>query len=529
MRQRARFLAVAGIAAGSILATVSAASAQLVPTDSGPVQGHVNDGTQEFLGIPYAAPPLGSLRFSPPQPPASWVTALQATDYPPACSQLPILTNGNNHVVNEDCLYLNVWTPSPAPTTPLPVMIWIHGGSNTSGSTADFVPFPGFETDRLYDGHTISKVGNVIVVTVNYRLNAFGFFGMSEVAAEDLLYPYAGNQGLLDQRKAMQWVQTNIANFGGDPANVTIFGESAGSWDVCSHVVSPMDDGLFERAISESGGCSVGVKTAAEEQQAVDAVVAAVHCDTAMDRLACMRAVPASDLLDASPLLSTETTDLAISVDGGFLPELPKTTLTNGSARKVPYILGSNYDEGTLFTLNTPDMTEDEYTATLLDRFGSFAPQVEALYPAGNFASPKAALTRVVGDSTLTCSTMDVAKRYASAHNHVWTYEFKRAPNLGGAIGTFLGAFHGSEIGYVFASVQPAPTPADAMLSTLMEGFWTSFAKYGKPKPQSHLPWAKFNPKSYKSVRFDVTSQKFSDYRRAECDFWTQYYDATNP
>lgn len=512
---------------GALLLPAPAMAQTLIATADGDVQGQFHDGTREFLGIPYAAPPVGPLRFRPPQAPEPWAFPLDATVYPPSCAQLPTLTNGDTRIENEDCLYLNVWTPDPVPAEPLPVMIWIHGGSNTSGSTADFVPFPGYETSRLYDGHTLSKTGNVIVVTLNYRLNVFGFFGLSELAAEDPSYPYAGNQGLLDQRAAMLWVQENIAAFGGDPLNVTIFGESAGSFDVCSHVVSPMSAGLFHRAISQSGGCTVGVQSLEDSVAAADIIAEAAGCGEAVDKLACLRAVPTATLLDTGPLVELvgESTNLAISVDGGFLTEHPRETYDRGELPRLPYMLGANSEEGSLFFIGSPELTGAEYSAELLARYGALAPQVEALYPASSFATPRKALIRAFGDATLVCSTYDVARRYSKApRNRTFVYNFSRVPPLAFVSFLDLGAFHGLEIGYVFGSVG-APTPADEGLGVFMQKYWSSFAQTGRPRAADAVGWPRFNQRSYRMIRLNLPLQKMRDFRRSHCDFWSSVYD----
>jgi para-nitrobenzyl esterase len=528
---RSRHEPLAGVRAVTLalaaLALPSVAAAQtLIDTTDGPVQGQQHELTREWLGIPYAAPPVGTLRFKPPQSPAPWVDALDATTYPQGCAQLPVLTNNNTRIENEDCLYLNVWSPDPAPVEALPVMVWIHGGSNTSGSTADFVPFPDYDSYRLYDGHFMAQGQNVVVVTINYRLNVFGFLGLPELKTEDPSFPYAGNQGLLDQRKALEWVRDNIAAFGGNPDNVTIYGESAGSWDVCAHVMSPLSRGLFHRAISESGGCSVGVQSDANAAEAAAIVAEAVGCDEAPDRLACMRDVPVGQLLDAGPLvaLAGETTNLGISVDGGFLTEHPRVTLDAGELPKIPYILGANKDEGTLFFIGSDEITAEQYTAELVSTYGAFAPQVEALYPAASFATPRDALIRVTGDARLVCSTYDVARRYAKGRK-TYVYNFQRVPPLTFISLLELGAFHGLEIGYVFGSVPP-PSPADEGLGTQMQQYWSTFAAKGKPKSLNKVAWPRFNPKSWKMLRFGTPVAKMAGYNKAQCDFWTTVYEA---
>lgn len=516
---------VAAVCATTGLASIAHAQTLITLAD-GQVQGTISGATRQFLGIPFAAPPVGALRWRPPQPVTPWVGTLDASSYSSPCAQLPALTGTPSE--SEDCLYLNVWTPDPAPAEPRPVMIWIHGGSNVSGSTSDGVPFPGYEGVHLYDGHTLAGEGNVVVVTINYRLGVFGFFGLTNLAAEDTGYPYAGNQGLLDQRAAMEWVRDNIAQFGGDPTKVTIFGESAGSFDVCAHVASPLSAGLFHRAISESGGCSVGVRSAAETAAAASAISATLGCDAAPDELACLRAKPVVDVLDAAGSVPEgSTTDLAISVDGGFLPDYPRALFDAGTFSKVPYILGANSDEGTLFFMgSTPITTQEEYQAELLARYGTNAAAVEALYPASKFGGDyQDALIRVTGDATLVCSTYDVAKRVADAKAKTFVYNFARVPPLAFITLLKLGAFHGLEIAYVFGSTEP-PTSLDAGLGSRMRQYWTRFAEKGKPKSAKSVGWPRFKSKSYKMVRLNGTNTKIKDFRRAECDFWTGLYES---
>lgn len=520
-------LALSLLALAAMLAAPYPASAQtLISLDDGDVQGQVNGATREFLGIPFAAPPVGSLRWRPPAPVTPWVGTLDATSYSSACPQLPSLTGTPSE--NEDCLYLNVWTPDPAPVEPRPVMIWIHGGSNVAGSTGDGVPFPGYDGVRLYDGHTLAGERNVVVVTVNYRLGVFGFYGHSDLEGEDLGFPYAGNQGLLDQRQAMQWVQSNIAAFGGDPENVTIFGESAGSFDVCAHVVSPMSAGLFHRAISQSGGCSVGVRTAAEAATVADNISATLGCDVAPDELACLRAASVTDVLDAAGSVPEGAeNDLAISIDGAFLPDHPRTLFDTEQFSKVPYILGANLDEGTLFFIgSTPLANDAEYQAALFATFGVYAPEINALYPSAHYPTPQDALIRVFGDSRLVCSTFDVAQRVANASKtKTFVYSFEQIPGLPFIDLLNLGAFHGLEIAYVFGSIPP-PSSADADVGQRMREFWTRFAERGKPKATATKGWPRFKTKSWKMLRIHQFPGKLKDYNRAKCEFWSGLYES---
>jgi len=285
----------------------------LIRLRDGDLQGAVDGGARRFLGIPFAAPPLGALRWRPPAPIVPWQGMKDATAFGPACAQLSSVITPRSE--SEDCLYLNVWTPDPAPARPLPVMVWIHGGGNNNGSANDPVPLG--LGGLFYDGRHLAETRDVVVVSMNYRVNVFGFFPHSSLAVEDAEYPHSGNQGLLDQQQALRWVRDNIVAFGGDPNNVTIFGESAGSYNVCFHIVSPGSHGLFHRAIGQSGGCTTYQPTAAEAETRSQAVIDAIGCGGASDVPGCMRDVPVATLLqhagESGPV-----------IDGGVLPaQLP--------------------------------------------------------------------------------------------------------------------------------------------------------------------------------------------------------------
>ncbi len=336
----------------------------LIHLADGDVQGELNGQTRQFLGIPYAAPPVGALRWRPPAPAIPWQGVLQANAFAPACAQLASIQGGASD--NEDCLYLNVWTPDPAPAKPRPVMVWFPGGGNQNGSAGDPVPFPGVP-GHFYDAHVLAEEHDVVVVTINYRLNAFGFFAHHALAGEDPAYPFAGNQGLLDQRAALEWVRANIIAFGGNPKKVTIFGESAGSEDVCLQIAAGAPRRLFRRGIGESGGCTTRQPTAAEGDSAAEAFTAAVGCRGAADELGCLRQLPTSTLL-----AHLAQGNFAPVVDGGFLPDQPRALFDSGRYARIPYLLGSNSDEGTLFFLGVPPVTtEAEYLAALEARYGA--------------------------------------------------------------------------------------------------------------------------------------------------------------
>jgi para-nitrobenzyl esterase len=541
----------------------------VVTIADGMLRGHVDSTggsgpVYAFLGIPYAQPPIDSLRWKAPQAPTPWTGVFDAAQFGKRCAQNADPTLQTAASSDEDCLYLNVWTPAATTAKKLPVMVWIHGGGNVGGSASDPVPFA--DAGYFYSGASLSGNGTV-VVSMNYRLGVFGFFAHPELLAEG---SKAGNQGLWDQRFAMQWVQANIAQFGGDPTNVTIFGESAGSFDVCAHVASNPSPALFERAVSESGGCTTRQLTLAEENPIVlnfaaqvgcpgagpavpgsgdggvadsstadagvadattDSSVAVAPADAGPDPLACLRGLSVATLLaaggDAGP-----TGTFGPVVENDFLTDQPRTLYTNGNIAKTPYILGSNNDEGTLFELGmTPVTDQAGLTAIINQQYGDAGAQVAALYPVSEFdgGAPnpyQAALTRIVGDSLLVCSTYDTALLASAIPNSsVYMYNFDIPVDIPGVTSNtfFLGASHGSELAYVFdTSPQFATDMGTATISKLMERYWTRFAAAGDPNGGSDLMWPKFSATNDQRMQFTLTPSVVQDFRKAECDFWIQ-------
>src|SRR6185312_5079510 len=327
---------------GGAPSTVGPTNDWVVATTGGLVQGDPVGGVRRFLKIPYAKPPTGPLRWKAPEKPDPWTGTRHETAFAEACSQNASTQGAAS--TNEDCLYLNVWAPEPVPVK-APVMIWIHGGGNFAGSAGDLVPA---HKQLWYDGQFFAARHGVVVVSMNYRLGPMGFFSHAALGAEG---SPLGNQGLLDQRAVFEWVRDNAAAFGGDPDNVTIFGESAGSADVCYHVASPLSRGLFHRAISESGGCTVALgggkePTAAAASAAAAPFVSALGCAGTPDELACLRSKPASaimanasqpDLTGGAPSPGAAVR-FGVVVDGAFLPSSARSLYDAGNVAKVPYI-----------------------------------------------------------------------------------------------------------------------------------------------------------------------------------------------
>jgi para-nitrobenzyl esterase len=411
-------------------------------------------------------------------------------------------------------------------------MLWFHGGGNTSGAASDDVPLG--VGGLFYDGKTLAERFGVVVVTSNYRVGPLGFFYHPALAAEG---SPAGNQGLLDQRLAMEWVRDHIGAFGGDPDNVTIFGESAGSFDVCFHIASPGSAGLFQRAISESGGCTSRVPAKSEAAIGAAAFAAAMGCDGAADVPACLRGKAVTDLLVAAPIDGgpasalpggdfyqggTPRWTMGPIVDGVVLPDQPRTLFDQGHVSKVPYILGSNTDEGTLFHVGaTPVADEAAYRAALGRRFDpALVDDIVGLYPVAAFASANDALIRVTGDAGLVCPTHDSARRAAAAGMTVRMYAFDVPIPIPGL--EFLGASHGAEIPFVFDSVAG---DVQATVGELMRGAWTRFAATGDPNGGGSPVWPTFSAASDRRLELAPTPQVVEDYRADECAFWRTVYD----
>jgi para-nitrobenzyl esterase len=367
-----------------------------------------------------------------------------------------------------------------------------------------------------------------------------GFFAHPALADE---HSPLGNQGLRDQLAALEWVKANIEKFGGDPGNVTIFGESAGSADVCYHVASPLSRGLFHRAISESGGCTrspmggLGEGTAAAAAAGMAAFTQAMGCDSASDPLKCLRGKPVADIMAnamqpnpmaGAAMAASWSFSVVVDGEGGFLPEEPRNLFDQGKVAKVPYLLGSNNDEGTLFVYTqTPAKDDTEYLAALKQRFGDGADMVAAEYPVSKFAGDYgAAMARVVGDSGLICGTHDTARRAVKAGLPVFMYNF----NVPWSIApTVLHVSHAAEISHVFGDPYlPAPDPGSQAVADAMNAYWARFASAGDPNgPDAPATWPAFTPDADdhdKRLQLDTGWEVLDDFRREECAVWRAIY-----
>ncbi len=493
----------------------------LVMTADGPVQGSVTGATRVFFDIPFAAPPVGDLRWKPPAPPKPWTTPIAATAPGPECAQLDALTGTMfDATSSEDCLTLDVWAPKAASSTPRPVMLWIFGGSFVIGS--------GGMTD--YDGQKLSEATGAVIVTINYRLGPLGFLAHAALHDEDPAHPSSGMYGLEDQRAALSWVRANAAAFGGDPGNVTLFGESAGGISVCSHLVSPPSKGLFQRAIIESGACAFGnATTEADAYTQGNALAKDLGCDgmSEADTLSCLRAVDTQKVLLAIPAsafgILTGGNSWGTVVDGLNLPADPTTLFASGAFAHVPTLLGTNSDEGTLFFAFGDPITDDAtYESLANEVFAGQGAAIVAQYPSAAYGSPTAAAAAAVSDGAFTCPARRVARALAGAGVPTYRYHFAHAPE--GALVTGLGAFHSSEVPFVFGNateLEPnSPMADEAPLSSAMMGYWGRMAAAGNPNGGSAVAWPAYDPTTEPDLVLDLPVTTELAYDKAACDFW---------
>jgi para-nitrobenzyl esterase len=471
-------LVVCGLVLGAIPA---AATGNLVRTDAGWVRGTATHDVRSYQGIPYAAPPVGDLRWHSPVSPASWSGVRNATQPGSRCPQTAAL--GQPASETEDCLYLNVTAPRNARKAP--VLVWLHGGGLLNGAGSDYLP------DRL------AARGGTVVVTVNYRLGNLGFLSFPGLAN-------GGAFGMEDQQAALRWVQRNIAAFGGNPANVTIAGQSAGAHSVCAQLVSPGAAGLFHRAIGESTPCVPNAYAGSDIRPLLDVpyfvpqewqevhgqnTAALLGCDT----LECLRTKPVADLV-AAPAFPLP------AFGNKVFPEDPEVAVAAGRFHHVPYLAGMTRDEGTFFApLVFPVLTADGYEAALTAHFGANAPAIAAEYPLDEHGgSALQAIGAIMSDLDWAWAQRLADRRFA-AEVPVYASEFldRTAPPIPGfPPGVEPLAGHASELRYVFDLTldDVELTPAQRTLGDQMIGYWTRFAATGNPNCPGLPAWPQVDP-----------------------------------
>jgi para-nitrobenzyl esterase len=495
-----------------IAALDASARADPIQISGGLISGTVADGVQAYKGIPYARPPVGDLRWRPPQPVVPWGGTLIADEFSPICVQ-PDPLGGHSIFTrlfftpieprSEDCLYLNVWTTAQAGDK-RPVMVWIPGGGFVGGSSAG----------KIYDGAELAKKG-VVLVSINYRVWKFGFLATPELSKESERH-VSGNYGLLDQIAALQWVKQNIAAFGGDPGNVTIFGQSAGSSSATFLMASPLAKGLFHRAIGESGGAFAApvagsplgrtLQTLADAEAVGSKLMAALKVAS----LAEMRQKTPWEIL-AIPSANRFESSVPIN-DGYVMPGTTDEIFAGHRQNDVPLLLGSNSDEGSNFpTMKTLASFREDARQTL----GSFADEFLRVYQANDDRQASQASALAVRDMRISWPNLQWAKAQArSGQSKVFFYYFWHAPpappqeHYVENLGKDLGSYHGAELAYVFGNFVPrewAWTETDRDFARIVSRYWVNFAATGDPNGPGLPEWPVFDPETDSVLYFDKT------------------------
>ena len=507
-----------------VLLSATSSEARSLRIDGGQITDVAADaaGIRVFKGIPYAAPPVGELRWKAPQPVPAWKAIRAADEWGQRCVQSNRLGELDplNKRMDEDCLYLNVWTSAKSDGATLPVMVWIHGGSNANGA--------GSQPD--YDGSALARKG-VVVVTFNYRLDVFGFLAHPDLTKESGTNS-SGNYALLDQIAALRWVQNNIRAFGGDAHRVTVFGESAGAFDISLLMASPLAKGLFARAIGESGGALTpippfGPKPLKIGEQDGVKFAQALGANSAGE----MRAKSAQEILDAAAK-NPITYGFGV-VDGYVVPEHPATIYAEGKQNPVPLLVGWNADEGSYFAARLkPPADGPAYVERVRAQFKDAADKVLSLYPPGSTPDDaKASYTALLGDEIIDYGGWAWAERAASGVPHVYRYYFTRrppAPELSTSWPLSApGVYHSAELYYVFDTLGMRNWPweeADRHLADVVLSYWTNFAKTGNPNGNGLPRWPTYKAGGGQVMELGAAIKPEAELHRDRYDFFDSYY-----
>ena len=485
------------------------ASALDVSIASGLLHGKVQYGVREFLGIPFAKPPLGSLRFAPPLPAAPWAGTRDATAFRPSCIQP---RDGMEGALDEDCLFLNVFTPLHPAEGGAPVMVFIHGGGFGGGGGAG------------YPSEWLAGPKNVVVVTINYRLGRLGFLATPELDAA--LGVPSGNMGLRDQQLALRWVRENIAAFGGDADNVTVFGESAGAISACYHVFLKGSGELISRIIMESGTCVVGIGEPHSRQAALDASAAVVNqlCPFASDRVACLRSLPASVLAPANLASGTLVTDAASGpyVDGVLLPDTPRALLARGDFAKVPQMGGSNLQEAAYFQLlgfpKPANALEFTLALGLLYPDPSRGPRLVEHYAPAPGEDANAAFLRAMTDDLMRCPARYTARATSALGVPTYLYSFDIPPGGHAQELDYVFGWPGGSLSKAYPGVAPVPPLADIVDAT--QTYWTTFARSSNPNDGALVEWPRYTTDGDAHLSVGRTLSVGRGLAKDDCDWW---------
>ncbi|ROO33643.1 carboxylesterase [Salinisphaera orenii YIM 95161] len=489
----------------------------VIETTAGPVRGRVESDVDAFLGIPYAAPPVGELRWRPPESPDAWTDTLDAVAFGNTCAQTLTLGVFAAPSQDEDCLFLNVFAPADrADGAALPVIVWMHGGAILAGGGND------------YDGTKLARDGDVIVVTINNRMNVFGFLALPGLDSDD--EPF-GNYGFMDQQFAFEWVRDNIPAFGGDPDNVTLSGESAGGKSVWVHLSSPTAAGLFDRAIIQSGAGPATVDRATAEADAL-ALAEATDCDSddAAQTVACLRSLSVAEIQAAGSFGGNPV------IDGTLITQPLLAAFQSGDFNQVPVIGGATRDENRFFvavneTSSGQAVTAEQYRGQIESGYGDRASDVLDAYPLDAYDSPSLALSAVQTDSGIVCPGLQLDRALAQ-HVPVYIYEFadRTAPVYAPPVSFDYGAYHTGEIQYLFPLFRGATgtakplNEAQAALSDDMVSYWTAFAATADPNSSATPDWPAYSEDSPRYQSLELPEPVTRDVSELSddhhCDLW---------
>jgi para-nitrobenzyl esterase len=496
----------AGVASGGGSATATdgggASGSVDLTVAEGKIQGKLSGKTREFLGIPYAQPPLGELRFAPPKPVKPWTKTLTATEYGASCPQGAGGLSAMNEK-SEDCLTLNVFAPTGAKK--LPVMFWIHGGAFIAGGSSQ------------YDGTRLAAEGPVVVVTVNYRLGALGFLSHPALDEERADAP-SGNDGLRDQQLALAWVKKNIAAFGGDPDNVTVMGESAGGASACLQIVSPKAKGLAKRFIVESGSCAGGLPLYTKQKaNATGEALSAALCADEADALACLREKDPTDVINWGADVGLFGAGWGPVADAGddVLPDKPLNLIAAGKFNKGEVLLGTNKNEWALFVrlaTTTPAITTvAALNAAIEKQFGATGATFIEQHYAATDATAADLWVQLMTDAAFRCPARQLSRALTDAGSKVFLYSFEEGP-----------AMHAFEIPYVFGNPNALLAAATLVEGTrkAVQGYWRQFAKAGDPNVSGLPEWPAYDTEGDQHLTLVAEPEVGSGLSTADCDFW---------
>ncbi|XP_074864449.1 fatty acyl-CoA hydrolase precursor, medium chain-like [Carettochelys insculpta] len=491
-----------------------------------------------FLGIPFAKPPVGALRFSPPQPAEPWISVRDATSFPPMCLQdqtilekfEEIFPNKQlNFSISEDCLYLNIYTPAHFDERiKLPVMVWIHGGGFLMGGAS------------MFDGSALCAYENVVVVTIQYRLGIPGFFSTGDEHAQ-------GNWGFWDQVAALQWIQKNIKHFGGDPGSVTIFGESAGGISVSVLVLSPLAKGLFQKATSESGVALLSAMFSSHLEEIAKMVANISGCDTSSSAamVHCLRKKPEEEMILSSQL-QQQIAIMPAVIDGVILPKNPEELMAGKEFNSVPYIIGvNNHEYGWMlpYSSNIPGLKEGMHKETVLSTLqmmhpllsvsAEFVPLVIDEY-LGDTDDPVALRDQfldLIGDTIFLVPAIKTSNYHRDSGSPVYFYEFQHRPSSASFKPDFVKADHGDELSFVFGGAfltdetslfaSRDATEEEKHLSKTIMKYWANFARNGNPNGEGLVEWPAYDVNE-QYLQLNLQQQKAKKLKRKRVEFWTK-------